>query len=166
MQEKFTPSLKKPEILFLSFFGSGFAPFAPGTFGTAAILPFLALLNLGNAPYFFYIPIIIITTIFSCFLADKIQRENSLHDPQWIVIDEVLGMATAWLFQQNSSLSHLLILFLFFRFFDIIKIYPASYLDKKVTHGYGTILDDIVSGLYAGLLYLLLNKLNFFSFLS
>lgn len=87
-------------------------------------------------------------------MADKAQKEFQSHDPQWIVIDEFLGMSVAWLFIQNHNLLHLIILFILFRFFDIIKIWPASYFDKKMDHGAGTILDDIVSGIYAGLVYL------------
>jgi phosphatidylglycerophosphatase A len=84
------------------------------------------------------------------------------HDPQWIVIDEVLGMTTAWLFIQNHNLLHLSILFALFRFFDIVKIWPASFFDKKIEHGAGTILDDIVSGIYAGMTYsVMFRLLNF-----
>jgi len=87
-----------------------------------------------------------------------VQKELQLHDPQWIVIDEFLGMSTAWLFIQTHNLLHLIILFVLFRIFDIIKIWPASFFDTKVEHGAGTILDDIVSGIYAGLVYLVISR--------
>ena len=89
-------------------------------------------------------------------MANIVQKQLELHDPQWIVVDEVLGMATAWLFIQEFTILHLSIIFGLFRFFDIIKFWPASYLDKQVDHGAGTILDDIVSGIYAGAAYLLI----------
>ena len=54
------------------------------------------------------------------------------------------------------SLPHLFLQFALFRFFDIVKIWPASFFDSKVEHGAGTILDDVISGIYAGLTYLLL----------
>lgn len=71
-------------------------------------------------------------------------------------MDEVLGMWTAWIFTLggDQSLISLVIIFALFRVFDIYKIWPASYFDKKVTHGAGTILDDIVSGIFAGVSYL------------
>ena len=127
---------------------------APGTWGTLATLPFLYGIGRFNPPYFLFIPLLIIVTIISSFVAETVQKELKLHDPQWIVIDEVLGMTCAWLFIQKHNLLHLAILFVLFRFFDIVKIWPASYFDKKVQHGAGTILDDIVSGIYAGLTYL------------
>lgn len=147
----------RPDILFLSFFGVGFLPKAPGTWGTLATLPFLYVLGKFNPPYIFFIPFIVIVTLISSFVTDSVQKKFNLHDPQFIVIDEVLGMMTAWLFIQTHNLSHLIVLFILFRFFDIIKIWPASYFDKDVHHGAGTILDDIVSGVYAGLIYLVIN---------
>ena len=156
MNEANRPSLKRLDILFLSFFGVGYLPFAPGTWGTLATLPFLYGIGHFNQPYFLFVPFIIIATIISSFIAEVVQKKLTLHDPQWIVIDEVLGMSTAWLFIQKHNLLHLMILFILFRFFDIIKIWPASYFDKKVDHGAGTILDDIVSGIYAGLVYLVI----------
>jgi phosphatidylglycerophosphatase A len=153
------PSLKRLDILFLSFFGVGFLPKAPGTWGTLATLPFLYFFGLYHPPYVLFIPFIVILTIISSFIADIVQNKFNLHDPQFIVIDEVLGMSTAWLFIQTHNLTHLFILFVLFRFFDIVKVWPASYFDKEVTHGAGTILDDIVSGVFAGLVYLGINYL-------
>jgi phosphatidylglycerophosphatase A len=156
MNEDNRPSLKRLDILFLSFFGSGYLPIAPGTWGTLATLPFLYGLGRFNPPYFLFIPLLVIVTIISSFVAELVQKELKLHDPQWIVIDEVLGMTCAWLFIKTHNLLHLAILFILFRFFDIVKIWPASFFDKKVQHGAGTILDDIVSGIYAGLVYLII----------
>ena len=156
MNEDNRPSLKRLDILFLSFFGSGYLPIAPGTWGTLATLPFLYGLGRFNPPYFLFIPLLVIVTIISSFVAELVQKELKLHDPQWIVIDEVLGMTCAWLFIKTHNLLHLAILFILFRLFDIVKIWPASFFDKKVQHGAGTILDDIVSGIYAGLVYLII----------
>ncbi len=154
MNQDNRPNLKRPDILFLSFFGVGYLPLAPGTWGTLATLPFLYGIGRFNPPFFLFLPFLTMLTIISSFIADKVQSELKAHDPQWIVIDEVLGMTTAWLFIQQHNLLHLFILFILFRFFDIIKFWPASYFDKKMSHGAGTILDDIVSGVYAGLLYI------------
>ena len=105
-------------------------------------------------PFFIFIAFIFILTIISCFLAEAVQKKYKLHDPGWIVIDEVVGMSITWLFIQKHNLLHLFVLFALFRFFDIVKFWPASYFDKDVTHGAGTILDDVVSGFFAGIVYL------------
>jgi phosphatidylglycerophosphatase A len=152
------PSLKRLDVLFLSFFGVGYAPFAPGTWGTLATLPFLYAIGRFNPPFFLFIPFIIIMTIISSYVAESVQKNLDLHDPGWIVIDEVLGMTVAWLFIQKHNFIQLTLLFVLFRFFDIKKIWPATYFDKKVKHGYGTIVDDIISGIYAGLLFLVIHR--------
>ena len=162
MGQKFELKLSNPTIFFLSFFGTGFSPKAPGTVGTIATLPFLYYLGRYNIPFFLFIPFLIIITSITCFITDYTQKKLNLHDPQWIVIDESLGMFTAWLFSQQHSLTHLCVLFFLFRIFDIFKVWPATFFDKKVKHGSGTILDDIASGIYAGISYLiLLSLLNF-----
>lgn len=162
MNETNRPDLRRPDILFLSFFGVGFLPKAPGTWGTLATLPFLYALGMFNPPFFLFIPFLFIMTIISSVITESVQKLFKLHDPQFIVIDEVLGMVTAWLFIRTHNLSHLFLLFILFRFFDIVKIWPASYFDKKMDHGAGTILDDIVSGVFAGLIYLVIT--HFFPF--
>ncbi len=163
MKEKNAPSLSHPEVVYLSFFGAGFLPKAPGTWGSLAICPILFLLGYFKAPFFLFIPFLIMATIISCYVAEVAQKKFDVHDPGWIVIDEVLGMWTAWLFTQTGDqpIFSLIIIFGLFRLFDIYKIWPATFFDKKVTHGAGTILDDIISGVYAGLTYLLLRFLFF-----
>lgn len=157
MKEKNAPSLSRPEILFLSFFGVGFMPKAPGTWGTLAICPILYLLSLAEAPFFIFIPFLIILTVISCFVAEIVQQKFNTHDPGWIVIDEVIGMWVTWLFTLHlgKPLLTLTLGFALFRFFDIIKFWPATFFDKKVKHGAGTIIDDIISGIYAGLIILI-----------
>lgn len=159
MNETNRPDLRRPEILFLSFFGAGFLPKAPGTWGSLAITPFLYLLGTFNPPFFLFIPFLVILTILSSYIADIVQKKYNLHDPQFIVIDEVIGMFVTWLFIPQHNLINLILCFILFRIFDIVKIWPASYFDKKVDHGAGTILDDVISGLYAGLTLVLLNYL-------
>lgn len=161
MKEKNAPSLTYPEVVFLSFFGVGFLPKAPGTWGSLAICPILFLLGYFKAPFFVFIPFLVMATAITCYITDIAQKKFDLHDPGWIVMDEVLGMWTAWIFTLggDQSLLSLLIIFALFRFFDIVKFWPASYFDKDVTHGAGTILDDIVSGIFAGLVYLGLHYL-------
>lgn len=144
---------KGPEIFFVSFFGVGFLPYAPGTWGTLATLPFLYLLGHFQVPILFFLPFLIIMTIISCFVTDIVQKKFEVKDPSWIVIDEVLGMAVTWLFVASNHWTHLLLLFGLFRFFDIVKMGPVKFLDQKVKNGAGTILDDLLSGVFAGLTY-------------
>lgn len=147
---------KSGEIIFLSFLWTGFLPKAPGTWGSLATLPFLYFLGVYKVPFVIYLPFLFIATVGACFIAEVVQKKYDQHDPGWIVIDEVLGMFTTWLFFPTASFLNLFIIFILFRLFDIYKIWPATYFDKKMTHGAGTILDDIISGIYAGIVYLLI----------
>lgn len=137
-------------IAYLSYFYIGFIPKAPGTFGSLATIPLFYLFSYLNLSFEIYVTILVGFIIFSSIVTEKLQKQQNLHDPQWIVIDEVLGMLTAWAFTYlNTDIQTIFILFVLFRFFDIVKIWPASFFDK-LTHGSGTILDDIISGVYAG----------------
>lgn len=137
--------------LFLSWFYSGKAPKAPGTFGSLATLPLIYLLHYFQINIYSLITLIVALYIAAVIITEKVQQKFGLHDPQWIVIDEVIGMLITWAFVMQVDFPSLFLVTGLFRLFDIIKIWPASYLDR-LHHGMGTITDDVVSGLYAGAL--------------
>lgn len=143
-------SLRSPRILFLSVFGIGFFSKFPGTLGTLIVLPILYNLNISSIVLW---PIFIVLTLLSCYIAESVQKDYNLHDPSWIVVDEVLGISLAVTFLKTMTISHLLLIAVLFRIFDIFKVWPATYFDRSVQHGCGTILDDLVSALYAGIAY-------------
>lgn len=151
----------KAEIIFLSCLGLGFFPWAPGTLASLATLPLLYGLTLSHLPSLFLIPMTILLIAGSGLIAQMIQKSYHVHDPPWIVIDEVIGMLVAFIIYPHPSLSSLLLLFIFFRFFDISKLWPAQLFDQKITHGIGVILDDVVAGLYAGVATRLIHSLVF-----
>lgn len=160
MKDKKTINIKNIDVLFLSYFGTGFFPFAPGTFGTLATIPLIYLLHYYSFTLIELSIGLSILTIISCYIAEYSQKKYHVHDPSWIVIDEVIGMILTWMFYCGSDPYHLTVLFILFRFFDIVKIWPASYFDTKVKHGAGTIIDDVISGVFAGVCYLVF--INFF----
>lgn len=129
----------------------GYAPKAPGTFGSAATIPLIYLLSLYSS-FSFLIIFTIVLLIIATFSTEFIQKHQNLHDPGWIVMDEVIGMLVTWafIFPSNEPLD-LFLVFIIFRGFDIFKLWPASYFDKKIKHGFGTIFDDVLSAIYAGL---------------
>jgi len=158
MNNESRPSIKNIDVIILSFFGVGFFPFAPGTMGSLATIPILLILLYFNIHWIFIVPMIIILFCISCFLANSVQKKFNLHDPSWIVIDEVLGMLVSFLFFSGPPWK-LIYLFILFRFFDITKIWPANYVDKNIKNGIGVILDDIISALYAGASFFLIEYL-------
>lgn len=144
---------------FLSFFGTGFSPKAPGTVGSLATIPFILVLHYLGISFIQLIILICVLFIMACFIADYAQKRENVHDPGWIVMDEVIGMLITWcfIFPSVDPLA-LGILFILFRFFDIIKIFPANWCDQKIKNGAGTIIDDVVSAFYAGICLFALNK--------
>jgi phosphatidylglycerophosphatase A len=143
----------KFENFFLSFFGAGYAPFAPGTFGTLATMPIIISIIKFNIPIYFLIPFYITTFVFSTFLINYVQKNQGLSDPSWIVIDEVLGVLIVTPFITQDSWEHYLLVFTLFRIFDITKLPPINLIDSKIKNGFGVIFDDIVAGIYTIVLY-------------
>ena len=159
MKDQNNTFLDKLYLAYLSFFGTGYSPFAPGTVGSLATIPLIFILAILNINFYFFLLLLLLTTFLTCLITEKIQKKFAVHDPGWIVIDEVLGMLVTWAFiYPTFDFKNMTLLFILFRIFDIIKIWPASFFDKKVSHGSGTILDDIVSGIYAGFVLLLIQK--------
>jgi len=126
--------------------GLGYAPFAPGTFGTMLALPICFLLRHLPLPlYLAVLSALVITAILAAGAAEKILDRP---DPPEVVIDEVVGMLVAMVAIPPHPIAWLLA-FGFFRFFDIVKPWPVGYIDRHLHGGLGIVLDDLAAGLYA-----------------
>jgi phosphatidylglycerophosphatase A len=142
------PNWANPVHLLAFGFGSGAAPKAPGTFGTlAAVLLYWPLSTLTTEHYLW---MLILTSLVGIFLCGKTAKDLNVHDHGGIVWDEFVGF---WItmFMAPAGLTWVVIGFVLFRFFDIIKPWPISWIDKKVSGGLGIMLDDIVAGVMAAL---------------
>lgn len=148
--------------LIATFFFSGKSPKAPGTMGSLATLPLVALVYpLGT-------PTLLIATVLSYLIGiwavQKILATSTNKDPGFVVIDETAGQLTTFLFiapVASLSIINLILGFALFRLFDIVKIWPCSYFDKKVVGAFGVMTDDIFAGIYAGTVLLLINQFIF-----
>jgi len=158
MKEQKIQSPSVPTVLFLSWFYSGKCPKAPGTMGSLATLPLIYFLHYININIYSLFTLIVVLYLAAVFVTEHVQKKYHLHDPQWIVIDEVIGMLITWSFVRTIDFPILFLVFSLFRFFDIVKIWPASYFDR-MHHGFGTITDDVISALYAGIIAMLAQKL-------
>lgn len=140
-------------VLFLAFgFGSGLAKKAPGTLGTLAAIPIYWLLaQTGSIFYALLTVLVTVSGVWICGLAaDKLGE----HDFGGIVWDEIAGyLITMWLVPFSW---HAVILgFVLFRLFDIVKPWPIKWIDQKVHGGLGIMLDDVLAAVFAGVLLLL-----------
>lgn len=131
----------------LSFgFGSGLMPVAPGTFGTlAAVLPYLLLARL---PLPVYCLIVLAGFALGIYLCRYTSAALGVHDHPSIVWDEFIGF---WITMIGVPLSWqwILIGFVLFRVFDIVKPWPVGLADSRLRGGVGIMLDDVLAGLYA-----------------
>ena len=127
-------------------FGSGLAPWAPGTFGTLAAIPFaVGLKLLPPLVLWLAVPVAFVLGVYLC---DVASRRLGQHDPGGIVWDE---MVAYWLTVMFLPLhwAWLLAAFVLFRLFDILKPWPILWVEKRFGGGLGIMLDDIVAALYA-----------------
>ncbi|MDP2713922.1 phosphatidylglycerophosphatase A [Rheinheimera sp.] len=134
-------------------FGSGLAPKAPGTFGTLAAVPLVALLLwLGNS---YLLAFVLLGSVLGVYLCGQTARDIGEHDHGAIVWDEIIGFGITMLWLPLHWQT-LVLGFVLFRLFDIVKPWPISWLDKKLHGGLGIMLDDILAGVAALLLLHLL----------
>ena len=152
---------KKLCFFIASVCGVGYAPKASGTFGSLVALPlcwyllrYQSLRELGIA--------IALVCVVGWFATRKVLKYTK-PDPSLVVIDEVAGQLTTFTlpmyfgyigtrwqsFLGQTDWPFLIAGFVLFRSFDIFKIWPASYFDKKVHNAFGVMADDIVAGIYA-----------------
>lgn len=141
--------IRDPRLLLAFGFGSGLSPKAPGTFGTIAALPFVFWLQ--ASPLYVYGLVLLIGFAVGVYLCEHASRVMGVHDHGGIVWDEFIGL---WL--TMLAVPHgwpwLLAGFLLFRLFDIAKPWPIGWLDKKVSGGFGIMIDDVLAGVYAWLI--------------
>jgi len=133
-------------------FGAGLAPFAPGTIGT--LVGVGICLICWPFPWLLRLLIVIFLLVLAIYIAERAEQVYRKKDDQRIVIDEIAGFQVAMLPVAITGL-HLLVGFVLFRIFDILKPFPLRDL-QKMPGGLGIVLDDVAAGIYAGVLMLLL----------
>ncbi len=130
-----------------TWFGSGLLPGAPGTWGSLAALPFAAVLvAFGGWPLL--LGAIIVLLGIGIWASERHARRMRRKDPGEIVVDEVVGQWIVLLPWALDPLAYLLG-FAAFRFFDVVKPWPVSLADRRLSGGLGIMLDDVVAAGYA-----------------
>ncbi|PIB24776.1 phosphatidylglycerophosphatase A [Amylibacter kogurei] len=145
-----------------TWFYSGLAPRAPGTFGSLAALPFAYVLHMFGQWWWLAIAAVIVFFIGWWATALETKGKDD-HDPSEIVIDEVAGQWIALIpvsfaasyhpefpFSHGELFIYSLLAFALFRLFDITKPFPVSWADKKDT-AFGVMMDDVLAGIMAAI---------------
>ncbi len=152
---KLTPKqIMTDPVLFLAFgFGSGLVKKAPGTMGTVAAIPVYWLFAQFN--FWIFSLLTIVATIIGIWICDIAAKKLDEHDFGGIVWDEIAGyLITMWFVMATIPFSWAAIItgFILFRIFDILKPQPIKWVDARVTGGFGIMLDDVIAGLFAGII--------------
>jgi phosphatidylglycerophosphatase A len=141
----------------LSWFGCGLSPKAPGTVASLGAIP------LGAAIHWAFGPVSLVVCALVLFFAGwgvtaaHLNGQSHDADPQWIVIDEVVGQWLALAAVPFTPAGYALA-FVLFRLFDIVKPWPVSWADQKIGGALGIMLDDFLAGLYAAVVASLILK--------
>ena len=152
------PNLKNPLHFIATLGGLGKIPIAPGTFGS--IFAWFVFIFLSH-----YINMIFLTFavgIFSVWVCEKITKDLVIKDHKSIVIDELVGTWISLLpvlfiaDDRYERIIYAAIALILFRFFDILKPYPISFFDKEYKNGLGIVLDDVIAGIFSGILSVIL----------
>jgi len=133
--------------------GVGYAPVAPGTFGSALGLVLFPVLA-GLGPWLYALTLLALLSL-GIWAADEAERAFRSKDDGRIVIDEIVGqllaLAPLVALGIGTGLGWLVTGFVAFRCFDIWKPRPARWAERSFEGGAGVMLDDVVSGLFAAI---------------
>lgn len=154
-----------PAFLIATWFGSGLLPKIPGTWGSAAALPFAWVIMWHGGPWVL-LACAVVAFVVGIWAADVYSKYSGIKDAGPIVIDEVAGqwltLVPVGLFAGTDPLlvpvgliagmDPVLFIagFFLFRAADILKPWPANWADREVPGGFGVMLDDIFAAIYSG----------------
>lgn len=133
-------------------FGSGLAPKAPGTFGSAFALLFVPIwLAIGFTGS---ILVIILMSLIGIYICGQTAKIMDVHDDGRIVWDEFAGQSITFLpliYLGQMNWIWVLVGFGLFRLFDVWKPWPIRVIDRQVGGGFGIMFDDIIAGIWAAI---------------
>ena len=146
--------------------GVGYLPLAPGTFGSlvsVAIFLLLSRIVSGTSLIAAVVVAIVVVTAAGIWAGTRTEALAGRKDPGKVVIDEVAGQLIAMLpltLFTHWSIWAVIVSFILFRFFDIVKPYPANRL-QDLEGGLGIMCDDLVAGVYAAVIVSILMMVVF-----
>ena len=134
----------------------------PGTFASfLSIFILFPIVEYKIISLEIFVAVFIIIFLLSLFFINQFSSHTQSHDSKIIVIDEFLGIYLILLFYDQIKIINpyvtMMLIFILFRFFDILKIFPANIIDKRLKSAFGVILDDLVAGIYTIIILYILN---------
>lgn len=137
--------------LISTWFGWGRSPVAPGTVGSAAAIVLAFLIeSIAPLPPIWFAVFAALLFPLAVWAAGVTARAAKIKDPQFVVVDEVIGQWIALAGARTLNWKTYLIAFALFRLFDIWKPAPARQLEQ-LPGGWGINADDVMAGIYAAI---------------
>ncbi len=139
--------------------------FAPGTFGSIPgvllAVPFYFLASHVALPLVFSIISILLVTVFAWYVIHLTEQYWQQHDRSEIVIDELAGQFIPIMLLGIDPIT-IVLSFITFRFFDILKPWPVGHIDSRWPGAAGTLFDDTAAGILSALTVFCLQPLLHF----
>ena len=134
----------------------------PGTFASfLSIVILFPIIEYKIISLEIFVAVFIVIFLLSLFFINQFSSDTQSHDSKIIVIDEFLGIYLILLFYDQIKIINpyvtIMLIFILFRFFDILKIFPANIVDKKLKSAFGVILDDLIAGIYTIIILYIVN---------
>ena len=126
-----------------TLFGLGNISKMPGTLGSVVGV-FIGIFLLYIFPIHIVYIIFIFLLLISFYAIKRYQSEVGQNDRSEIIIDEVVGQILVIIFL-DLNFVEIFFAFILFRFFDILKLFPANIIDRKYSGHYGVVFDDIIA---------------------
>ncbi len=156
--------MNKIKIIAGSSFGLGYVPLMPGTFGALpGILWYFLLWKFLPGQYLMVglLAVIALLILLTYLLTPWAVQYWQSEDPSQFVLDEVIGfLCVPVFFPYHDFFQTAVFGFILFRVLDMIKVFPANIVDKKVKGWFGIIFDDVISAGYAALILYILKYFN------
>jgi phosphatidylglycerophosphatase A len=141
--------LLNPAHLLSLGFGSGLSPKMPGTMGTVVgVGLYLVVPSQYLMDWKIYLAVIVVIFLIGIVLCGYTAKALNVHDHPGIVWDEIVGYFIT-MFMVPKEWMWILIGFVLFRIFDILKPWPISIADKRLKGGFGIMLDDVIAAIFA-----------------
>lgn len=136
-------------LFFATGMGLGYIPGAPGTYGALLGIPLgYVFSRLGATLGALSLATFV---VFSVWVSGRAEELIGGSDPSQVVIDEIAGMAVT-LFLVPLSGKNVILGFVLFRAFDMVKIGPVKWANDRIKGGVGIVADDLIAGVIAHLL--------------
>ena len=166
-RQKYTKSLDAVAFTLATWFGVGFLPVAPGTWASISTIVIFVLFSCldmeGQFLFGVSASVLILLLFLGIWASDRSEKILGKKDDGRIVIDEVFGQSLALFplianfvfsplesfFWNASSVAAVVTAFVAFRCFDITKLGPVGWADRRVSGGVGVMLDDLIAGVMA-----------------